>query len=80
MDQVINVSQLLNDLKTWMLGLVPTAGGLMIAYHAVMKSIASDEHEAASHGRAIRGVAIGTAIGMAATGLVHFIERYVVSG
>lgn len=77
MDQVFNISQLLDDLKTWMLGLVPTVGAIMIAYHAIMKNAATDEHEAASHGRSLRGVTIGTAVGLAAAGIVHFIQQYV---
>lgn len=77
MDSVFNLTGLLNDMSTWMIGLVPVGGGLMVGYHSLMKNTAGDEHQAASHTRSIRNVLVGTALGTGASALISFLTGYV---
>ena len=36
---ITNFSRLLTDATTWIMFLIPTAGGVMIGYHALMKEM-----------------------------------------
>lgn len=75
-DSVFNVTKLLRDVSGWMLGLIPLAGGLGVAYHALMRQTAQEESAAAMHARGIRTVLTGTAIGEAAVAMVRFLSSY----
>jgi len=74
---VINFGRLLTDATTWIMFLIPTAGGVMIGYHALMKAMEEgDAHSAASHNKAIKNILVGGAIGMSATAIVRVILAY----
>lgn len=77
MDQVFNLTQLLNDVSGWLIGLVPTAGAAAIGYHALAKNAATDDSTAAQHTRAQRNVLIGTMIGTGASALIRWLTSYV---
>ncbi len=74
---ITNIGRLLTDATTWILFLIPTAGGLMIGYHALMKEVEEgDVHSAALHNKAIKNILIGGAVGMSATAIVRVVLAY----
>ena len=77
MDGVINITGLLNDLSSWMLGLIPLGGTLAIGYHMLMRHLSTDDGQAAQHSRAARSALFGTIMGAAAAGLIKFFTGYV---
>lgn len=75
---VTNTKRLLNDATTWILGLIPLAGGLMIGYQALMKQFTDDDMMVAKHNRAMKNILIAGVIGMSAVGLVKAVLAYFV--
>jgi len=68
---------LLNDASGWLLGLIPSAAGVMIGYHAVMKKFAEgDQVEVALHNRAMINILKAGAIGTGSMGLAKTILSY----
>lgn len=77
-EMVTNTKNLLNDATTWILGLIPLAGGLMIGYQALMKQFTDDDALVAKHNRAMKNILIAGVIGMSAVGLVKAVLSYYV--
>ncbi|MBO8129278.1 MAG: hypothetical protein H0Z39_08795 [Peptococcaceae bacterium] len=74
---VTGAQNLLNDVLTWLLWLIPAAAGAAIAYHALVKQLSDgDPSTIASHNRAMKNVLIGAAIGWSASGLVKWFLSY----
>ena len=74
---ITNISRLLTDATTWIMFLIPTAGGVMIGYHALMKEVEEgDAHSAAGHNKAIKNILVGGAIGMSAMAIVRVVLAY----
>ncbi|MFO7153162.1 MAG: hypothetical protein DIU66_008055 [Bacillota bacterium] len=68
---------LLNDVLTWILYIIPAASGAAIGYHALMKQMGDgDPSVTAAHNRSIRNVLVGGAIGMSAASLVKVFLSY----
>lgn len=68
---------LLQDALRWLLVLIPAAGGMMIAYHALMKTLSDgDPAVVADRNRKIKQVLIGVVIGMSASGIVSAVLTY----
>lgn len=80
MPQVVTGAQkLLQDISTWLLLLIPIAGGMMVAYHALMKTLSDgDPAVTAEKNKKIKQVLIGVVIGMSAAGIVNAIIAYFV--
>lgn len=74
----IDVAGLLTYLTTWMYPLIPTAGALMVSYHAVMKAVSTDDVAAAQHGRSIKTVLMYTAIALGGNGLVNLLTAILI--
>lgn len=69
--------KLLNDASGWLLGLIPSAAGVMIGYHAIMKKFAEgDQAEVAIHNRSMVNILKAGAIGTGAMGLAKTILSY----
>ncbi len=78
MPQVVQGAQrMLQDVLTWLLVLIPVAGGTMIAYHSLLK-ILSDNDPATiiEKNKRIKQVLVGVVVGMSASGLVMAIIGY----
>ncbi|WP_227766352.1 hypothetical protein [Zhaonella formicivorans] len=73
---VSGAKNLLNDATTWLLGLIPTAAGLMIGYHALMKQFNDDPTSASIHNKAMKNILVAGAIGVSAVGLVKAFLAY----
>lgn len=73
---VQSAANLLNEATSWLLLLVPGAGGTMLAYHAVMRNLDPDEQSVLRHNNAMRRVLIGTAIATSAVGTVNWLSGY----
>ena len=68
------ISSLVSSSGTWIAGLGIPAGGLMIAYHAVMRNFSGgDASVDAHHLAAMKKVAVGTALVVGAGGIAHFM-------
>lgn len=68
------VSSLVTGLGGWIGGLAIPAGGLMVAYHGVMRMIGGgDAQTDAHHLAAMKKVLWGTALVAGAGGLAHFM-------
>jgi len=68
---------LLNDVLTWILYIIPAASGAAIGYHALMKQMEDgDPAVTAAHNRSIRNILIGGAIGMSAASIVKVFLSY----
>lgn len=80
MPQVVTgAQQLLQDVLSWLLILIPIAGGMMIGYHALMKTLSDgDPATVADRNKKIKQVLIGVVIGMSASGIVSAIITYFV--
>nr|WP_031942655.1 hypothetical protein [Sulfobacillus thermotolerans]AEP14288.1 putative conjugation protein [Sulfobacillus thermotolerans] len=67
------ISSLMGSAGTWISGLGITGGGLMIAYHALMRNLSGgDGATDAHHLQAMKKVIVGTAIVAGAGGIAHF--------
>ena len=67
------ISSLITSSGTWIAGLGIPAGGLMIAYHAIMRNFSGgDASVDAHHLAAMKKVAVGTALVVGAGGIAHF--------
>lgn len=76
---VTGAQELLQDVLNWLLILIPIAGGMMIAYHALMKTLSDgDPGTVADCNRKIKQVLIGVIIGMSASGIVAAFMAYFV--
>jgi hypothetical protein len=74
---VQGATNFLNDATTWLMGLIPTASGLAIGYHALMKQLGdADPAAAAAHNRAMRNILIAGAIGESAVGITKAFLAY----
>ena len=68
------ISSLVSSSGTWIAGLGIPAGGLMIAYHAIMRNFSGgDASVDAHHLAAMKKVAVGTALVVGAGGIAHFM-------
>lgn len=74
---VFKAKDLLTDVSNWVGNLLPVGGGLMVAYHALMRNTAQDENTGAQHTKSIRTVVIGTVIGTAAAKLIAYATSYI---
>lgn len=68
-----NFNTLLNTLSGYSTILAPTGGGLMIAYHAIMRNLNDDPQSVSHHTGSMKKVGIGTAIATGASGLTNVI-------
>ena len=67
------ISGLMNSAGTWIASLGVGGGGLMVAYHALMRNLSGgDGATDAHHLQAIKKVVVGTAIVAGAGGIAHF--------
>lgn len=67
------ISNLITSAGTWISGLGVAGGGMMVAYHALMRNLSGgDAATDAHHLQAMKKVLVGTAIVAAAGGLAHF--------
>ncbi|WP_338832853.1 hypothetical protein MHLNE_16030 [Moorella humiferrea] len=74
---VTGAINLLNDVTSWLLGIIPAGSGAAIGYHALMKQMSDgDPATAAAHNRAMRNVLIGGAIGESAVGITKAFLSY----
>ena len=68
------ITTLITSGGTYLAGLGGTGGGLMIAYHALMRNMSGGDQQAdAHHLQSIKKVAVGTAMVVGAGGMAHFI-------
>lgn len=68
------ISSLVTGLGGWIAGLGIPAGGLMVAYHAIMRNFSGgDAQTDAHHLAAMKKVIVGTAIVAGAGGIAHFM-------
>lgn len=73
---VQGATNFLDDATTWLLGLIPSASGLAIGYHAIMKQFAEDPSAASIHNRAMRNVLVAGAIGESAVAITKAFLAY----
>lgn len=67
------ITGLLGSAGTWISGLGITGGGLMVAYHALMRNLSGgDGATDAHHLQAMKKVIVGTAVVAGAGGIAHF--------
>ena len=67
------ISSLVTNAGGWIAGLGVPAGGLMVAYHAVMRNLSGgDAQTDAHHLAAMKKVIVGTAVIAGAGGIAHF--------
>lgn len=67
------ISSLTTNLGGWLAGLAIPGGGLMIGYHALMRTFSGgDAQTDAHHLSAMKKVIVGTAIVAGAGGIAHF--------
>lgn len=67
------VSGFISGTGSWIAGLGVPAGGLMFAYHAIMRNMSGGDAQVdAHHLAAMKKVAIGTALVVGAGGIAHF--------
>ncbi len=68
------ISSLVSSTGTWVAGLGIPGGGLMIAYHAILRNFSGgDASVDAHHLAAMKKVAVGTALVVGAGGIAHFM-------
>ncbi|AUW92631.1 hypothetical protein BXT84_00580 [Sulfobacillus thermotolerans] len=68
-----DISSLITSTGTWIAGLGIPAGGLMVAYHAIMRNMSGgDAQTDAHHLSAMKKVLVGTIIVAGAGGIAHF--------
>lgn len=72
------VSSLLHSLTTWLYGIIPVTCGLFLAYHAWMKSMATESADIAARNESMKRVIIYGCIGLSANALINWITGYVV--
>lgn len=70
-----NIQDLLTSGGTWIAGLGVPGGGLMIAYHALMRNFNDDPQSTAHHLASMKKVLAGTAIVGAAGALSVFAGK-----
>ncbi|MCD5401617.1 hypothetical protein LR013_03395 [candidate division NPL-UPA2 bacterium] len=76
---ITGAQRLIQDIMSWLLVLIPVAGGTMIAYHSLMKILSDgDPVVCAEKNKKIKAVLTGVVIGMSAAGLVTAIIAYFV--
>lgn len=67
------VSGLITSTGTWIAGLGIPAGGLMVAYHAIMRNMSGGDAQVdAHHLAAMKKVIVGTVLVAGAGGIAHF--------
>lgn len=67
------ISSLITGLGGWVAGLGIPGGGLMVAYHAIMRNFSGgDAQTDAHHLSAMKKVIVGTCVVAGAGGLAHF--------
>ncbi len=69
-----NISSLITSTSTWVCGLSAGSGGLMTAYHAIMRNLNDDPQAVAHHTGSMKKVLVGTAIATGASGLVGIVS------
>lgn len=75
--EISNIINLLQDLLTWVLVIVPVAGGLMIGYHSLMKIMADgDPGEIADRNSKIKMVLTSAVIAFIGAGIVRIVVSY----
>ena len=67
-----NFNTFLTNAGGWVVGLGAGAGGLMLAYHALMRNFTEDPQMVAHHTASIRKVLVGTAIVAGAGAIAAF--------
>lgn len=74
---VSNAVDLIQDVLTWILILIPISGGAMLAWHAWMKQLNDgDSSEVAMRNKKMKNVIIASIIAMSASGIVQLILSY----
>lgn len=75
---ITGFNNLLNDVTSWILGLIPVAAGAKIGYHALMKNLSQEDemHSVSVHNKGIRNALVGGAIGVSATLIVKAFLSY----
>ncbi|MTI85634.1 MAG: hypothetical protein FH756_17490 [Firmicutes bacterium] len=75
---VSGFKELLNDVTSWILGLIPVAAGAKIGYHGLMKNMSQEDepHHVTVHNRGIKNALVGGAIGVSATLIVKVFLAY----
>lgn len=67
------ISGMLSSTGTWIAGLGVPAGGLMVAYHAIMRNMSGGDAQVdAHHLAAMKKVIVGTVLVAGAGGIAHF--------
>ncbi|NLN52933.1 MAG: hypothetical protein GX150_01345 [Firmicutes bacterium] len=76
---ITGARRLLLDVLTWILVLIPIAGGAMVGYHSLLKILSDgDPAVVADRNRKIKTVLVGVVMGMSASGIVLAIVAYFV--
>ncbi len=76
---VLGARRLLQDVLTWILILIPVAGGAMVGYHSLLKILSDgDPAIVADKNKKIKNVLVGVVIGMSASGIVLAVIAYFV--
>lgn len=76
-DFVNNTTELLSDALTWVLILVPVAGGLMIGWHSLQKNMADgDGGEIADRDKKIKMILVSSVIAFIGLGVVKAVVAY----
>lgn len=76
---VTGARRLLQDVLTWILVLIPVAGGAMVGYHSLLKILSDgDPAVVADRNRKIKTVLVGVVMGMSASGIVLAVVAYFV--
>lgn len=75
---VTGFKNLLNDVTSWILGLIPVAAGAKIGYHALMKNLSQEDepHHVSVHNKGIKNALVGGAVGVSATLIVKAFLSY----
>ena len=72
--QVVN---LLTDMLNWVLVIVPVAGGLMVAYHSLMKIMADgDAGEIADRNKKIKMIFMSSVVAFIGAGILRLVVGY----
>lgn len=75
--EIGQLTELLRDLLTWVLIIVPVAGGLMIGYHSLMKIMADgDPGEIADRNGKIKMVLTSAVVAFIGAGIVSIVVSY----
>lgn len=73
---ISDAHNLISAATGWITGLAVAGGGLMVAYHAVLRNFEEDPSRVAHHNQSMKKVLLGTVIAGGAGGIVAAFGKF----